>query len=104
PPPSGLRRQVGGAQRARDRDGRFGWWHARSMPLQAALKSSARAATVNPVTATQPLLAIGEVAARVGIRTSALRYYEAQGLISPDARVGGRRRYRADAVDHPTAI
>jgi MerR-like DNA binding protein len=34
----------------------------------------------------EPLLSIGEVAARVGMRTSALRYYEEEGLISPDAR------------------
>lgn len=38
-------------------------------------------------------LAIGEVARRAGIRTSALRYYERIGLLPPPKRVSGRRRY-----------
>lgn len=38
-------------------------------------------------------LAIGEVARRVGIRTSALRYYERIGLLPAPKRVSGRRRY-----------
>ncbi len=42
----------------------------------------------------QPLLAIGEVARRAGLRTSAIRFYEAAGLLPPPARrVGGQRRY-----------
>lgn len=44
------------------------------------------------------LLTIGEVAARTGLAPSALRYYEIQGLISPDARVGGKRRYRPEVL------
>jgi MerR family redox-sensitive transcriptional activator SoxR len=52
----------------------------------------------------EPLLSIGEVAARAGMRTSALRYYEEEGLILPDARVGGRRRYGASAVEQLTVI
>jgi MerR family redox-sensitive transcriptional activator SoxR len=39
------------------------------------------------------LLAIGEVAARSGIATSALRYYEQQGLIDAVRTAGGARRY-----------
>lgn len=38
-------------------------------------------------------LAIGEVARRAGLRTSALRYYERVGLLPPPQRVSGRRRY-----------
>ena len=38
-------------------------------------------------------LTIGEVAARAGLRTSALRYYEAAGVLPPTERVGGQRRY-----------
>ncbi|QYG93293.1 MerR family transcriptional regulator [Iamia sp. SCSIO 61187] len=40
------------------------------------------------------LLTIGEVAARAGVATSAVRYYERRGLLAPDARVSGQRRYR----------
>lgn len=39
------------------------------------------------------LLAIGEVAARSGMATSALRYYEQQGLIDAVRTAGGARRY-----------
>ena len=38
-------------------------------------------------------LSIGEVARRAGVRASALRYYEKVGLIAPQPREGGRRRY-----------
>lgn len=44
------------------------------------------------------LLSIGEVAQRVGLRTSALRFYERQGLIWPAARVGGRRCYQPSVL------
>jgi len=38
-------------------------------------------------------LTIGEVARRAGLQTSAIRYYESVGLITPPRRVNGRRRY-----------
>lgn len=38
-------------------------------------------------------LTIGEVARRVGIRTSALRYYEEVGVLPTAERVSGQRRY-----------
>ena len=38
------------------------------------------------------MLTIGEVARRAGIRTSALRYYEDRGLMTPERR-GGKRMY-----------
>ena len=43
-------------------------------------------------------LAIGEVARRAGIRTSALRYYERIGLLPAPRRVSGRRRYDESTV------
>jgi len=49
-------------------------------------------------------LTIGEVAGRAGVRTSTLRYYEAEGLLRPAARVSGQRRYDADAVEALTVI
>jgi MerR family redox-sensitive transcriptional activator SoxR len=36
---------------------------------------------------------IGEVARRAGLRPSALRYYEHIGLLTPQPRSGGQRRY-----------
>ena len=43
-------------------------------------------------------MSIGEVARRVGVRTSALRFYEDEGLLPPAQRVGGKRRYEQGAV------
>jgi len=45
------------------------------------------------------LLSIGEVAGSVGLRASAIRYYEEIGLVRPAARVSGQRRYEPTAVD-----
>ena len=39
------------------------------------------------------LVSIGEAAATLGIRTSALRYYDERGLVTPARRKGGRRYY-----------
>ncbi|HKY22943.1 MAG TPA: MerR family transcriptional regulator [Vicinamibacterales bacterium] len=36
---------------------------------------------------------IGEIASRTGLRASAIRYYEAQGLLPTAARQGGKRVY-----------
>lgn len=41
---------------------------------------------------------VGEVAARAGVATSALRFYEANGLISSERTDAGHRRYRADVM------
>lgn len=43
-------------------------------------------------------LSIGAAARRAGVRTSALRYYEAAGILPAPARSGGRRRYDAAAI------
>ena len=49
-------------------------------------------------------LSIGEVARRVGVRTSALRYYESIGLLPAARRVNGRRRYDGTAVQQLAVI
>jgi MerR family transcriptional regulator, redox-sensitive transcriptional activator SoxR len=43
-------------------------------------------------------LSIGEVADRAGVATSALRFYEREGLIASDRTPGGQRRYRRDVL------
>jgi MerR family transcriptional regulator, redox-sensitive transcriptional activator SoxR len=43
-------------------------------------------------------LTIGQVAAAVGLNASAVRYYERRGVMPPPERVGGQRRYGADAI------
>jgi len=45
-----------------------------------------------------PTLSIGELAARAGVRTSAIRYYESIGLLPPAARAGRYRRFTPDTV------
>lgn len=47
---------------------------------------------------------IGEVAERVGLSTSALRYYETLGLLPIPERVAGRRRYDQHALDRLAMI
>ncbi len=45
------------------------------------------------------MLTIGQLAKRVGMRPSALRYYEAEGLLSPDGRSpSGYRLYQLEAA------
>jgi MerR family redox-sensitive transcriptional activator SoxR len=41
---------------------------------------------------------VGEVAARAGVATSALRFYEANGLIAGERTDAGHRRYHADML------
>jgi MerR family redox-sensitive transcriptional activator SoxR len=41
---------------------------------------------------------IGELARRVGLNASALRYYERLGLLKPPARAGGKRIYDPDTL------
>ena len=43
-------------------------------------------------------LTIGEVAARTGVPTSALRFYERQGLIGAQRSSGGQRRLHRDEL------
>jgi MerR family redox-sensitive transcriptional activator SoxR len=44
------------------------------------------------------LLTIGEVADRAGVNTSALRFYEREGLIESTRTEGGQRRYERDVL------
>jgi MerR family transcriptional regulator, redox-sensitive transcriptional activator SoxR len=43
-------------------------------------------------------LTIGQLAQRYGLTTSAIRYYEPNGVLPQPARVSGQRRYGPDAV------
>lgn len=45
------------------------------------------------------ILTIGQVAQRVGIATSAIRYYERNGVLPDPARVSGQRRYTEKTVE-----
>lgn len=56
------------------------------------------AATSPRSTATPGLLSIGELSERTGVPTSALRYYDELGLVRPDSRAAGRRRYTSSAI------
>jgi MerR family transcriptional regulator, redox-sensitive transcriptional activator SoxR len=47
---------------------------------------------------------IGELADRAGLNSSAIRYYENMGLLSPPHRVGGQRCYSSDALDRVLVI
>jgi len=42
---------------------------------------------------------IGEVARRTGLKISAIRFYEAQGLLPPAARRSGQRDFDAQTID-----
>lgn len=44
------------------------------------------------------LLTIGELSDRAGVATSALRFYEQQGLIRSSRSEGGQRRYERDEL------
>jgi DNA-binding transcriptional MerR regulator len=50
------------------------------------------------------LIAIGELARRTGLASSALRYYERVGLLSPARRAGGRRHYGASSAERVALI
>ena len=50
------------------------------------------------------MLSIGEVSQISGLRPSALRYYEDAGLISPVARISGRRHYEASVLSRLRVI
>src|SRR5262245_52815721 len=50
------------------------------------------------------LIAIGELARRTGLASSALRSYEQVGLLSPAARAAGRRHYDASSAERVALI
>src|SRR5262249_43679925 len=47
---------------------------------------------------------IGELASRSGLASSALRYYERVGLLSPVGRTSGRRQYAVSSVERVAVI
>lgn len=50
-------------------------------------------------TASDPAeLSIGQLSARSGVAISALRFYEAEGLIESERTAGNQRRYRRDVL------
>ena len=49
-------------------------------------------------------LTIGEVASKTGLATSAIRYYEREGLIPAAPKEGGRRVYEAEVLDRLAVI
>ena len=50
------------------------------------------------------MLAIGEVGRRSGLAPSAIRYYEAAGLLEAPVRISGKRRYPAGVLDQLAVI
>ena len=47
---------------------------------------------------------IGEAARRAGVRPSAIRYYEKQGLLSAERGAGGRRVFTMESVERLVLI
>lgn len=47
---------------------------------------------------------IGEIAHQAGVSTRALRYYEEQGLLTPERTSGGQRTYPESAVERVRLI
>ncbi|MCX4580683.1 MerR family DNA-binding transcriptional regulator [Streptomyces sp. NBC_01571] len=48
--------------------------------------------------ANEPLIRIGEVARGAGVSVRAVRYYEQQGLLTPQRSPSGQRLYRQGAI------
>jgi MerR family transcriptional regulator, redox-sensitive transcriptional activator SoxR len=46
----------------------------------------------------EAVMTIGQVARRAGVKASAIRFYEQQGVLPEPMRFGGQRRYTEDAV------
>lgn len=49
-------------------------------------------------------MSISEVAKQIGLRSSAIRYYEQIGILPPAHRVGGQRRYDATTLHRLVVI
>jgi len=50
------------------------------------------------------MLTIGQVASRAGLRASAIRFYESQGLLPTACRKGGRRIYDSSILERLAII
>ena len=55
-------------------------------------------------TSPEPLLTIGELAERAGLRTSHIRFYERVGVLPQPERESGQRRYREDVLHRLSII
>lgn len=44
-------------------------------------------------------MTIGDVASKIGIKASAIRYYESTGLLPKPARISGKRQYDKSILD-----
>jgi MerR family redox-sensitive transcriptional activator SoxR len=49
-------------------------------------------------------LTIGQVARQAGVATSAIRYYESIGLLTPPPRISGQRRYPPSVLERLSVI
>jgi MerR family redox-sensitive transcriptional activator SoxR len=56
------------------------------------------------ITTEAPLLTIGQVAERAGLRTSHIRFYERVGVLPEPERVSGQRRYREEVLHRLSII
>jgi MerR family redox-sensitive transcriptional activator SoxR len=54
--------------------------------------------------AQEPLLTIGQLAARAGLNTSHIRFYERVGVLPQPERISGRRRYRPEVLHRLSII
>jgi len=52
----------------------------------------------SPTDTSTELLSIGAVSDRTGVATSALRFYESEGLLHSVRSAGGQRRYHRDVI------
>jgi MerR family transcriptional regulator, redox-sensitive transcriptional activator SoxR len=68
---------------------------AATISVQVHLKSRSRSDNVGQVEAE---LTIGAVSDRTGVASSALRFYETEGLIHSSRSAGGQRRYARDTL------
>jgi len=50
------------------------------------------------------MLTIGQVASQAGLRASAIRYYEAQGLLATASRKSGKRMYHESILERLAVI
>lgn len=58
----------------------------------------------SPTTDDETLLTIGQVAARAGVNTSHIRFYERAGVLPQPERVAGQRRYREEVLHRLSII
>ena len=52
----------------------------------------------------EPLLTIGQLAARAGLNTSHIRFYERVGVLPEPERISGQRRYRPEVLHRLSII